>query len=274
MTDILMCWLYHICHSTSIWYVHCIICHSTSIWYVGCIISVILLPCDMLTVSYLSFHFHLICWMYYICHSTSIWYVDCIICHSTRYDTLNISDRSRLTDMIHSIYQMEVEWQIRYSQHIRWKWNDIYDSQHIIWKWNDRYDTVSQSYGSGVIPLPSDRLTISYVILLPSDVLTVSYLSFHFHLICWVYHICHCTSIWYVECIISVIPLPSDMLTVLYLSFYFHVICWLYHICHSTSIWYVECIIFVSDGSGMTDMIQSSYQMEVEWQIWYIQHIW
>jgi hypothetical protein len=84
----------------------------------------------------------------------------------------------------------------------------------------------------------------------------------YFHLICWLYHICHSTFIWYVDCIISVIPLPSDMLTVSYLSFHFHLICWLYHIYHST----------LSDRSGMTDMIHSTYQMEVEWQIWYTQH--
>jgi hypothetical protein len=226
-----------------------------------------------------------------------------------RYDTANISDRSRMTDMIHSTYQMEVEWQIWYSQHIRWKWNDIYDTFNI-------------SDGSGM----TDWL---------------SYLSFHFHLMCWLYHICHSSSNWCVDCIISVIPLPSDWLTVSYLSFHFHMmcwlsymsfhfhlICWLYYICHSTSIWYVDCIISdiplpsdmltelylsfhfwkkgkkgnktylyildihnvfilwtlwhiwysqhirwkwndrydtvnISDGSGMTDMIQSTYQMEV-----------
>jgi hypothetical protein len=84
-----------------------------------------------------------------------------------------------------------------------------------------------------------------------------------FHLISWLYYICHSTSIWYPDCIISVIPLPSDILTVLYLSFHFHLISWLYYICHSTS----YNTLNISDGSGMTDMIQSGYQMEVEWQI-------
>jgi hypothetical protein len=36
--------------------------------------------------------------------------------------------------MIQWTYQMEVEWQIWYIQHIRWKWNDIWYSQHIRWK--------------------------------------------------------------------------------------------------------------------------------------------
>jgi hypothetical protein len=146
----LICWLYHICHSTFIWYVYCII-------------SIIQLPCDMLTVSYLSFHFHLIYW-------------------------------------VQSTYQMKVEWQIWYTQHNRWKWND-------------RYDTFNISDGSGI----TDMIQSTYQIEVEWQ-----------------------TSIWYVECIISVIPLPSDMLTVLYLSFNFYLICWLYHICHSTSIWYVE----------------------------------
>jgi hypothetical protein len=131
------------------------------------------LPSDMLTVSYISFHFHLIYWVYHICHSTSIWYVECII-----------SVIPLPSDMIHSTYQIEVETSTWYVDCI----------------------------------------------------------------------ICHSTSIWYVDCIISVILLPCDMLTVSYLSFHFYLICWLYHI-------------------GMTDMIQSTYQMEVEWQIWYSQHI-
>jgi hypothetical protein len=154
----------------------------------------------MLTVSYLSFNFYLICWLYYICHSTSIWYPDCIISliplpsDMLTVSYLSFNDGSAMTDIIHSTYQMEVEWQIWYSQPIRWKWND-------------RYDIVNTSDGSG--------MTYDTV---------------------------------------------SDMLTVLYLSFHFHLISWLYYICHSTSIWYA-------------DIIHSTYQMEVEWQIWYSQHI-
>jgi hypothetical protein len=285
-------------------------CHSNSIWYVDCIISVIPLPSDMLTVSYRSFHFHLICWVYHICHSTFIWYVECIISvilliwyiqhirwkWNDRYDTVNISHGSRMTDIIQSTYQMEVEWHM-----------------------------IQSTYQ------------------LPSDMLTVLYLSFYFHVICWLYHICHSTSIWYVDCTISVIPLPSDMLSVMIHStyqmevewqiwytqhirwkwndrygtvnisdrsgmtdmiqstFHFHLICWMYHICHytstwdvdciichSTSIWYVDCIISVillpCDMLTVSylsfhfylicwDMIHSTYHMEVEWQIWYSQHI-
>jgi TRAP-type mannitol/chloroaromatic compound transport system permease small subunit len=162
----------------------------------------------------ISDHFHLICWVYYICHCTSIWYVDCIISViQLLSDMLTVSYMEVEWHMIQSTYQIEVEWQIWYSQHIRWKWND-------------RYNTVRISDGSGM----TDIIQSGYLIPLPSDVLTISYLSFHFHLICWVYYICHSPSIWYVDCIISVIQ-------------------------------------FLSDMSGMTDMIQSAYQMEVEWEI-------
>jgi hypothetical protein len=158
-----------------------------------------------LSVSYLSFHFHLICWLYYICHSTSMWYVDCIISViPLPSDMLNVS---YLTDIIQSTYQMEVEWHMIQSTYLMEEEWQIWYSQHIRWKWNERYN----------------------------DMLSVSYLSFHFHLICWMYHICHSTSIWYVDCIVSVIPLPSMEVE-----------------------WH---------------MIQWTYQMEVEWQIWYIQHI-
>jgi hypothetical protein len=102
-------------------------------------------------------------------------------------------------------------------------------------------------------------------------------MSFHFHLICWLYHICHSTSIWYVECIISVIPLLSDMLSVSYLSFHFHLICWAHHMEVEWQIWYSQPIrwkwndrydtVNTSIGSGMTYMIQSTHQMEVEWHI-------
>jgi hypothetical protein len=171
-------WMYHICH-------------STSIWYVDCIISVIPLPSDMLTVLYLSFYFQ------------------------------------------QSTYQMEVEWQIWYSQHIRWKWND----------W---YGTLNISDGSGM----RDIIQSTYQMKVEWQI--------------W-YTLCHSTSIWYVECIISVIPLPSDILNVSYMSFHFHHIRWKWNDRYGT--------LNISDGSGMTDMIQSTYQMEVEWQIWYSQHI-
>jgi hypothetical protein len=145
------------------------------------------------------------------------------------YDTVNISDGSRMTDMIHSTYQMEVEWQIWYSQ-------------HITWKWNDRYGTLNISNGSGMTDMVQStyQMEVEWQIWYSQHIRCVSYLSFHFHLICWMYYICHSTSMWYVECIISLIPLPSymltvsyvislpsDMLTVSYLSFNFHVICWL-----------------------------------------------
>jgi hypothetical protein len=101
------------------------------------------------------------------------------------------------------------------------------------------YDTVNISDGSRM----TDMIHSTYIPLL-SDMLTVPYLSFHFHVICWVYHICHSTSIWYVECIIYVIPLPSDMLTVSYLSFHFHPIRWKWNDRYDR--------VNISDGSGIT----------------------
>jgi hypothetical protein len=144
------------------------------------------LPIDVLTVSYLLFHFHLIVWLYHICHSTYIWCVDYRICHSIWYsqhinwkwndiyDAVNTSDESGMTDMIESTYQMEVEWHM-----------------------------IQSTYQMEVIS----------VIQLLSDMLTVSYLSFHFHLICWVYYICHSTSIWYVDCIPWLINRKKSSLT-------------------------------------------------------------
>jgi hypothetical protein len=131
--------------------------------------------------------------------------------------------------MIQSTHQLEVEWHIWCSQHIRWKWNDRYDRVNISDGSGMTYDTVNISDGRvdciiSVIPLPYDVLTIVYVI-----------------------------------------PLPSDMLTVLYLSLNFYLICWLYHIWHSTWKWNDRYgTLNISDGSGMTDMIHSTYQMEVE----------
>jgi hypothetical protein len=132
------------------------------------------------------------------------------------YNTVNQSEGSGITDKIQSTHQMEVEWHIWCSQHIRWKWNDRYDRVNISDGSGMTYDTVNISDGSGMTDMMQSAYQISYVIPLPSDMLSLSYLSFHFHLICWLHHICHSTSIWYVDCIISVIPLPSDMLTVSY----------------------------------------------------------
>jgi hypothetical protein len=168
-----------------------------------------------------------------------IWYSQHITWKlNDRYDTVNISDESGMTDMIQSTYQMEVDdrqciytlniisenmiplflfiifcfiqvrllfflfishgvWEcvdtdyFDYQMEVEWQ---IWYSQHITWKLNDRYDTVNISDGS--------EMTYDTV-----------------HLICWLYHICHSTSIWYVDCIISIIPLPSDILSVSYLSF-------------------------------------------------------
>jgi hypothetical protein len=166
-------------------------------------------PSDMLTVLYLSFNFYLICWLYHIWHSTSIWYTDCIISvipllekkKKRKWDlflylgytqciyTLNIISENMIPLFLFTIFQ------IWYSQPIRWKWND-------------RYDTVNTSIGSGMTYMiqSTHQMEVEWH-MVQSTYQTVLYLSFNFYLICWLYHIWHSTSIWYADCIISVIPL-------------------------------------------------------------------